>query len=153
MGSEETVHHLEAPMVQTSGLVKVLSQTVLTFIKVWIRTFLPSCDMWAGPHCPFLQEFHFTNSVPLNHINQICGERTQTDTQSHRLTHRHTLTDVPVNYICYRLPLRLTGVTVMCPTLTKTLYSMPTHISVWGYTYPLVFPFGGTCSFLRVHIF
>ena len=31
--------------------------------------------------------------------------------------------------------------------------SMPTHISVWGYTYPLVFPFGGTCSFLRVHIF
>ena len=31
--------------------------------------------------------------------------------------------------------------------------SMPTHISVWGYMYPLVFPFGGTCSFLRVHIF
>ena len=30
---------------------------------------------------------------------------------------------------------------------------MPTHISVWGYMYPLVFPFGGTCSFLRVHIF
>ena len=33
------------------------------------------------------------------------------------------------------------------------LNSMPTHISVWGYMYPLVFPFGGTCSFLRVHIF
>ena len=32
-------------------------------------------------------------------------------------------------------------------------HSMPTHISVWGYMYPLVFPFGGTCSFLRVHIF
>ena len=31
--------------------------------------------------------------------------------------------------------------------------SMPTHISVWGYMYPRVFPFGGTCSFLRVHIF
>ena len=31
--------------------------------------------------------------------------------------------------------------------------SMPTHISVRGYMYPLVFPFGGTCSFLRVHIF
>ena len=31
--------------------------------------------------------------------------------------------------------------------------SMPTHISVWGYMYPLVFPFGGTCTFLRVHIF
>ena len=35
----------------------------------------------------------------------------------------------------------------------QVLFSMPTHISVWGYMYPLVFPFGGTCSFLRVHIF
>ena len=32
-------------------------------------------------------------------------------------------------------------------------HSMPTHISVWGCMYPLVFPFVGTCSFLRVHIF
>ena len=31
--------------------------------------------------------------------------------------------------------------------------SMSTHISVWGYTYPLMFPFGGTCSYVRVHIF
>ena len=37
--------------------------------------------------------------------------------------------------------------------LLSTQNSMPTHISVWGYMYPLVFPFGGTCSFLRVHIF
>ena len=37
--------------------------------------------------------------------------------------------------------------------LASPTTSMPTHISVWGYMYPLVFPVGGTCSFLRVHIF
>ena len=39
------------------------------------------------------------------------------------------------------------GSKVSSKTSEKTvepLPSMPTHISVWGYTYPLVFPFGGT---------